>query len=230
MKIFYKILSLTLALALTAFSFSACKGKKEETVNEETKDEAEINARYDELMNNGAEEELLPEDYNPIVNNFTTADFQFTLEDDTLAFNLAENSYAKITPAGASFGFHSETSPADYFEGSFKNAKGVSIKSGKDALIASYKLSDANIFSDDGGNSVFAFATDNNYEYTALSSEDAKKLFEIYQNSITSSQNAGENVMTQYGAYSSVAFVCINCTSDGILNQYEMHRFEKISE
>ncbi len=230
MKLLYKIVCLTLVLSLNIFSFSACKGKDEEIVNDETKNEAEINAKYDELMKQESEEELLPEDYNPILNNFTTVDFQFTLTDDTLAFNLPENSYTKITPAGASFGFHSQTIPADYFEGSFKNAKGVSISSGRDALISSYKLSDVNVFTDESGISAFAFATDGNYEYMTLSSSDAKKIYDIYQRSVSSAQNAGENVMAEYGAYTSVALVCITNTSDGVFMQYEMYRFDKIKE
>ncbi len=228
MKILYKFLCLTLVLALTAFAFSACKGN-EEAVTEEVKNEAEINAKYDEMMKS-EEVELLPEDYNPIVNNFTVADFQFTLEDDTLAFNLPENSYTKITPSGATFGFYTETVPADYFEGSFKTAKGVKIADGKDALVASYKIGDANIFADENGNFIFAFATDGNYEYSALSSADAKGIFDIYTSSVASAEDSGANVMAQYGAYKSVALVCINTTAEGTINLYEMHRFDKSEE
>ena len=63
-----------------------------------------------------------------------------------------------------------------------------------------------------------------------LSSSDAKKIYDIYQRSVSSAQNAGENVMAEYGAYTSVALVCITNTSDGVFMQYEMYRFDKIKE
>ncbi|MBE7050402.1 MAG: hypothetical protein E7394_06470 [Ruminococcaceae bacterium] len=229
MRFFNKVLYVIMLSSLLISFSTSCSKDKKEVVSEEKKNEAEINAKYDELMKQD-EEELLPEDYNPILNNFTTVDFQFTLTDDTLAFNLPENSYTKITPAGASFGFHSQTGPADYFEGNFQTAKGIAVKDGKDALISSYKLSDVNVFTDESGISAFAFATDGNYEYMTLSSSDAKKIYDIYQRSVSSAQNAGENVMAEYGAYTSVALVCVANTPEGEFMQYEMYRFDKIME
>ena len=230
MKFLKKVLCAILVSSLFVSFLTSCSKDKKELVDSTKRNEADINAKYDELMKENSEEELLPEDYNPILNNFTAADFQFTLTDDTLAFNLPENSYTKITPSGAELGFYSETVPADYFEGSFKTAKGIAVTAGKDALTASYKIGDANLYTDETGISFFAFATDGSYEYETFLSQDAKKIYDIYQKSVSSLQNAGENVMVEYDAYSTVALVCITSTPDGEFVQYEMHRFDKTEE
>lgn len=230
MKQIFKIFLFSLLISSSAVFLSACSEKEIATDTGKEKNEAEINEKYEDIINTESGEELLPEDYNPILNNFTTADFQFTLEDDTLAFNLAENSYTKITPKGATFAFHDATLTGDYFEGRFKNAKGISIASTPSELIASYKLGEENFFTDENAVITFAFATDGSYEFSTLSLSDAKRLLEIYNDAVSSSKNPIEMVFGEFGAYSTMALVQITPTSEGTVGEYAMYRFDKTAQ
>ncbi len=189
MKNYLKLAIVFISMLALIVSMCACSGN-EDTVTDNSPSEEEINSRYDEIMNSSGEE-LLPEDYNPIVDNFTTVDFQLTMTDDTTAFNLPENSYAVITSAAAKFNFFDSAVQGETFAGSFKTAKGLSLTNTVDEYLSAYKVGEGSAVAYFDGaypsyNSTieasritFGFASDDGLEFSPISADELQRILKL---------------------------------------------------
>ncbi|MBR2405275.1 MAG: hypothetical protein IKA95_06425 [Clostridia bacterium] len=185
-----KYLKLAAVCFLMLTLMCACS-KNEEVIIDDSPSEEEINSRYDEIMNSSGEE-LLSEDYNPIVDSFTTVDFQLTMTDDTTAFNLPENSYAVITAAATKFKFFDSSLQGETFAGSFKTAKGLSLMNSVAEFLSAYKVEQGGALcrADDGSYSAydgvsfakritFGFASDDGLGFSPIGADELQRILKL---------------------------------------------------
>jgi len=230
-----KLLSLSVCLFLIVSLFASCASKEPDVQKDDGLSEEEINSQYEALVK-GESESLLPEGYNPITDSFTTVDFQFTMTDDTLAFNLPENAYATITPYDASYGFLDPSLPKDRFEGSFKTAKGISLSNTLSEFLASYKLDGKYILCHNGegvyipyeGNDVtgkisFGFSSLDGLAFSPISS-DALLPVLLNRGEKSFSASDKENIL---GANQTVAIIDVVAKDDGVISMFTFTRFDK---
>ncbi len=239
---FKKIISLSACLFLITSFFVSCATEKQKTGDDSGLSEEEINSRYEEIIKNEAEGKV-PEGYNPITDSFTTVDFQLTKTDDTVAFNLPENSFAKVTQSSTSFSFLDTSLPKDSFEGSFKTAKGMSLENTISEFLASYKLDSKDIlakmsdelyipYSDVSENipvSIsFGFSSIDGLAFSTLSSNDLLKALLARGDS----QSATDAVIKEIvGDNQTVAIIDVFPTkNDEIISTFTITRFDRKSE
>ena len=235
MKASEKILSLLVCILLTISLFVSCASKKNEVGEDAGLSEEEINSQYEEYVKD-EKEGLLPEGYNPITDSFTTVDFQFTMTDDTLAFNLPENSFTTITPTSAKYGFLDSSVSGDRFEGSFKTAKGISFSNTVSEFLASYKLDgkyilcyvSEGVYTPFEGNTnakriSFGFSSLDGLAFSPLSSETLLPLL----------LNRGEGAFSDadaqkvLGENQTVAIIDVVPQDDGFMSVFTVTRFDK---
>lgn len=234
-----KTLSLLMSALVICASLVSCSSK--ETAPEETGlSEEEINSRYEEIMNSSGEE-LLPEDYNPITDNFTTVDFQFTMTDDTTAFNLPENSYATITPTAANFSFFDTSVPGESFAGSFKTAKGLSLANTVAEFVAAYNVESGNALSlaadgsyapYDGNATVsrvtFGFASTDGEAFSAIGSSELMRILQLRDPLFTSGSGISQaDIGSIVSEYKTVALVDVAASETGYAGEITISRFDK---
>ncbi len=219
-----KIIACTIALGL-CLSFAACSDNEEPGTAKELTPE-EINSQYAELMSSAEKEtETLPEDYNPIVDSFTSADFQFTTTDDTVAFNLPENSFTKITASGAFFNFINSQNPGETFEGAFKTAKGFSLANTRDEFIASYKLAPEYLYTPSEGVVALGFYSADGFEFSALSQGQVQTVIDMKNASSPTDDIAG----SVPGART-VSIIELSGDEAGTMSEYTIWRFDITTE
>lgn len=190
MKKYLKIAAICVSLFALGVSMCACSDN-EESIIDNSPSEEEINSRYNEIMNSSGEQ-LLSEDYNPIVDSFSTVDFQLTMTDDTTAFNLPENSYAVITPSATNFRFFDSSLQGESFAGSFKTAKGLSLMSPVADFLSAYKVGQGSALchADDGSYSAydgvsfarritFGFASDDGLEFSPIGADEMRRILKL---------------------------------------------------
>ena len=190
MKKYLKLAVVCISMFALVVSMCACSDIEDGIVDNSPSEE-EINNRYDEIMNSSAEE-LLSEDYNPIVDSFTTVDFQLTMTDDTTAFNLPENSYAVITASATNFRFFDSSLQGETFAGSFKTAKGLSLLNSVAEFLSAYKVEQGSAlcYADDGSYSVydgvsfarritFGFASDDGLEFSPIGADEMRRILAL---------------------------------------------------
>ena len=203
------------------FSFAACSDNEESVPGKELSAE-EINSQYEELMSSSEETpETLPEDYNPIVDSFTSVDFQFTTTDDTVAFNIPENSYTRITPSGAIFNFINSENEGETFEGEFKTAKGFSLVNTKDEFIASYKIAPDYLCYPAEGITAFGFFTVDGLNYSVMSPSQVQTVLDM-KNSMADNAEIAASVPDAQ----TVSVIELASDEAGTMSEYTIWRFD----
>jgi len=219
-----KIIACTLAFGM-CISFAACSDNEESAPGKELSAE-EINSRYEELMSSAEEEpETLPEDYNPIVDSFTTVDFQFTATDDTLAFNIPENSFTKITPAGAFFNFINSENAGETFEGDFKTAKGFSLANTRDEFIASYKIAPEYLYTPADGVTALGFYSADGITFSVLYPSQVQTVIDM-----RNAMAANEDIVATVPDAMTVSVIELTADEAGTMSEYAIWRFDIVQE
>ena len=234
MKAYKKLFSL-LVCAAFVISFASCSLKTDKKDANSGPSEEEINSQYDEYVKD-ENANALPEGYNPITDSFTAVDFQLTMTDDTIAFNIPENAFATVTSNAASYGFLNPSLPRDGFEGSFKTAKGISLANSVSEFLASYKLEWRNILckkdeslyvayegSNDALKISFGFSSLDGQDFSPLSSE---ALLPILLNRGASAFSEADEVNV-LGNNQTIAIIDVVPQEDGTMREFTITRFDK---
>lgn len=239
-----KITALSVPVFIIIMSMCSCS-KPETPQNDGALTDEEINSRYEQIINE-AEEELLPEDYNPIVDNFTTVDFQLTMTDDTTAFNLPENSYATITATAAKFSFFDSSARGESFAGSFKTAKGLSLANTVADYLSAYKVDAPNavyhmqgvgypsydsMVDTTAARVTFGFSSNDGQAFSLLGADEIKRILQIRD----PLKESGASVDTQaianiVASYQTVAIIDVTPTENGTLSEVSISRFDNTTQ
>ena len=89
-----------LCIAFMLVSCVSCSDSKQEVKKEPAKNYDEINKKYDEMFAEGNTDKPIGSDVSVLGEDFSMVDFTFTSPDDTVAFNLNDNSFAKMNEGG----------------------------------------------------------------------------------------------------------------------------------
>lgn len=242
MNIIKKTATVSAALCVCAcVAFTGCSETEVAEVNKPLSDE-EINSRYEEIFSSAESVELLPDDYNPIVDNFTTVDFQITDLEDGVAFNLPENSYADITPTATNFNFFDSSVEGETFEGSFKTAKGLSLSNTLAEHAGAYKIDQygAVALLEDSTYADYYYATDavctkitcgfsssDGIEFSAIAPEELRNILSL-RDSASLAGDVSDDIISQIvEGHQTVALVDLYPQADGALSQISISRFDQ---
>lgn len=222
----------TLFIALTlVFTFTSCSNDNEEkqALSSGLSDPKEIETNYDSAI-----EEIKKGEYKKISSgedyfsdNFTLRDFQFSPEDvftdpegnvTKEPVNVRGNEYAIITPQSIIWGPISSESYV-VFEGAAKNdSKDFGFMNTVDDVLDAYNLNTKNVIYSETGSTVFAFVSNDNENFTALTKDDINHAWAARQKS----KNAAEAL-----DYKTVALVSVTGDENGFLSQYEIYYYSK---
>lgn len=241
MDIIKKVVALSASVCVSTAVFGACSKNESTEVKTPLSDE-EINSRYEEIFSGDEEQELLPEDYNPIADEFTTADFQFTDLADEMALNISENSYASIVPGYLEFKFFDQAFEGENFEGSFKTLKGLGLDNTYAEHAAVYKMSaDTAIgVAADGVYYNYApegmftkvtcgYSSTDGISFSSIDSETLLRLLQIRDAAQSSGQGITSDVISQIvETNQTVAFVDLYPNEAGTLNMLTISRFDNV--
>ncbi|MBE7051986.1 MAG: hypothetical protein E7395_05390 [Ruminococcaceae bacterium] len=243
MTIIKKMLYLSCAVAILALSFGGCS-KPEEIVEEGVLSEEEINNRYEEMLNSTEEAAELPEGYNPIVDSFTTVDFQLTDLNNEAAFNLPENSFATITSESTNFRFFDYSIEEQVFDGMFKTAKGLTLTNTVAEFVSAYKAENANIICLAAGEYAafeeaklpefsrisFAFSSDDGLAFSAVSGEELKAVLAVRDPKIQAGDGIdSEAIAAMINTHQTVAIVDVVPDGNGTMSEITISRFDKVT-
>lgn len=243
MNIKNRTVALSASICVCASLFTACSKTELADVKRPLSDE-EINSRYEEILSGAEQVELLDENYNPIVDNFTTVDFQFTDLSDEIAFNLPENSYASITLSSTNFSFFDNSASGESFEGSFKTSKGLGLSNTLAEHAAAYKIDQygAVALLADGTYPDYSpgvictrltcgYSSQDGLEFSALPIEEIRRILAVRD----PAQTAGTGISTDkiseiIGSSRTVALIDLYPNEAGTLNQLTISRFDRVSQ
>lgn len=209
-----KIISLVMVLGI-AVTMCGCSDDESGKKTEQTLDEEKINKEYDEIMSNAEGYNALPEDYNPIVTEFTNTDFQFTWLDNTNAYNLPYNAYTTILPDKAYVNFINSTNEPILFEGTYQNAKGYSFNNTRDEIIASYNVGSDNLYVSENDVCTFGFGSTDGVQYSILSQAEVQTAIQV--------RSSGANLVESLPSYHTIAIIDLSADQSGLLSEYKMY-------
>lgn len=236
-----KITALLCVVMLCMSLFVACsKGGKNNTVISE-KSAEQIDKAYDEAINDGKVDEL-EKTSDFVADSFTTFDFSFRTLDNTVAFNLPEDSFVKLTLTAAYFNFTAPGHEVETFDGEFKTAKGLSISASVQDFADAYKLEPTRTLYLDKVNQRYeyptgwqfverlsaGFATDGKSEdFVQLSSKELQKILRVRDSNAEGMYFDPELINEALPDYQTIVIMDL-CTDDsGALNNVVFYRFDK---
>ena len=233
-----KIVSL-LCAAVLLVSFTSCSKPKPKTENNNKHDE--ISQKYDELFSDSAVDKPIDSGASILGEDFSVVDFTFTSADDTVAFNLENNSFAKLNQGGTYFNFIAPGTEVMTFDPGFKTARGLSLANTAGEFLKKYKIADSNALFIKPDDSVYYNPANGNFSgrltvlygsvdsatYTMLTSDDVQTF--IYQRDAVAdgAYMDPSKIMSVFPDFESLVSVDITADEAGTVSEVAFYKFNR---
>ena len=136
-KIFSVILAIIMCLGVVS-----CSKKDSDKPESESTDE--IASKYDEIANDVMGDKPIDSGVSVFGDGFSLVDFTFTSADDTVAFSLDNNSFAKLCLGGTFFNYISGGQDVTSYDAGFKTARGLGTGNTAKEFLEKYNIPDEN--------------------------------------------------------------------------------------
>lgn len=240
MKNFKKFLSCICAASLCVSLFAACS-EEEVIPSDAGYNEEEILSQYDAIIGSAAGDTPLDSGASVLGENFSQVDFTFTSADDTIAYSLDKNSFAKLTSEGTFFDYIAPGSEVETFEAGFKTARGLSLANTAGEFLSKYGITDSNGIYLNPADSVYyaptagvfagkltaLFASDDSVSYYILPGSEVQKF--LYERDVFTQGDYIDPVVitSKFPEYASVVAVDITADNTGAVSEVSFYRFDK---
>ena len=240
MIIFKKLLCSACVVLMCVSLFVACS--EEETVPSDAGyNEEDILSQYDAIMDNSFLDVPIDSGVSVLGENFSQVDFTFTSADDTIAYSLDKNSFAKLTAGGTYFSYIAPGSEVETFEAGFKTARGLSLANTARDFLSKYGITDSNgiylnpedsvyyapasgVFS---GKLTALFVSDDSETYYILPGSEVQK-FLYERDAFSQGAYIDPGVITaKFPDYTTIVAVDITADNTGAVSEVSFYRFDK---
>ena len=235
-----KIISL-ICVAMLLITFVSCSKAKQDEKSEIEKNHEEINKKYDELFGDVAPDTSIASDVSVLGDEFSMVDFTFTSADDTMAFNLNNNSFAKMNEGGTYYNLIAPGSEVVTYESGYKTARGLTVQNTAGEFINTYKIADENALfvkpQDtvyyNPANGVFSgrltalFASEDSVSYKPLSSDDVQNFIYTRNDISDGTYMDPAKIMSNFSSYQSIVSIDITADESGNVTEFAMYKFDK---
>ena len=228
-----------LCVAVVLLNFAACS--KPEQQKEDKKNHDEINKKYEELLNIGSVDTPIDSSGSVLGEDFSVVDFTFTSADDTVAFNLENNSFAKLNQGGTYFNFIAPGSEVMTFEPGFKTARGLTLQNTAGEFLEKYRIADSNalfVKPDDDvyynpangnftGKLTAVYASTDSVSYSLLSSDDVQRFIYKREAIMSGAYMDPAKMMSEFSDYESIVSLDITADEAGTVSEVAFYKFDK---
>lgn len=237
MKKFISVLCITFMLV----SCVSCSDSKQEVKKEPAKNYDEINKKYDEMFGEGNTDKPIGSDVSVLGEDFSMVDFTFTSPDDTVAFNLNDNSFAKMNEGGTYYNTIAPGGEVMTFESGYKTARGLTVQNTAQEFLNTYKIPDGNALfvkpDDDvyynpangnfNGRLTVLFGSEDSVTYKMLSSDDVQKFIYARNDIVDGAYMDPAKIMNKFSSYKSLVSIDITADEIGNVTEFAMYKFDK---
>ncbi len=236
-----KFHSVFCVICVVFLCFGAVSCSKEPQENPQTPNHEEISSKYDEIAKDIIGDKPIDSGVSVLGNDFSVADFTFTSPDDTIAFSLDKNSFAKLLAGGTFFNYIAPGSEVVTYAAGFKTARGLSLGATTKEFLAKYKIADASALykkPDDSlyynpANGVFSgkltalFASEDSLSYTLLTDDDVQKFLSVRDLKSDGTYMDPKVVTDEFSKYQSIVSMDITADEAGVVSEVAIYKFDK---
>ena len=233
-----KILSVILAVLMCLGAVS-CSKKGEDMPEANNTDE--IASKYDEIANDVMGDKPIDSGVSVFGDGFSLMDFTFTSADDTVAFSLDNNSFAKLCPGGTFFNYISGGQDVTSYDAGFKTARGMTLGNTAKDFMSKYGIPDGNALYKNADEDIFynpvngqftgkatvIYASKDSVSYALLADDDVQKFLSVRELKSDGTYMDPKVITDEFPDYKSIASMDITTDENGVVSEVAIYKFDK---
>lgn len=227
---------LALFMCLGAVSCS-----KKENGNSDVNNTDEISNKYDKIANDVMGDKPIDSGISVFGDGFSLMDFTFTSADDTVAFSLDNNSFAKLCLGGTFFNYISGGHDVISYDAGFKTARGMSLGNTAKEFLSKYNIADGNALYQKIGEDIFynpangqftgkatvVYGSNDSMSYTLLADDDVQKFLSVRELKSDGTYMDPNVITAEFADYKSIASMDITTDENGVVTEVAIYKFDK---
>ena len=233
-----KFLGVILAVIMCMATVSC---SKKGTDKPDAKSTDEIASKYDEIANDVMGDKPIDSGVSVFGDGFSLMDFTFTSDDDTVAFSLDNNSFAKLCLGGTFFNYISGGHDVVSYDAGFKTARGMALGSTEKEFLSKYNIPDENtlykradedIFYNPAnghftGKATVVYASKDSMSYAFLTDDDVQKFLSVRELKSDGTYMDPKVITDEFPDYQSIATMDITTDENGVVTEVAIYKFDR---
>lgn len=223
---------------IALMSFSACSKNDNDDVSLNNED---ISSKYEDIAGNSLSDKPIDSGASVLGAGFSLVDFTFTSADDTVAFSLDNNSFAKMTIGGTFYNYITPGNQVVTYNAGYKTARGMSLANTAQEFLKKYNIADGNALYIKNGESIYynpaglvfsgkltvLFASKDSVSYEILTSKDVQKFLSVRDAQDNKTYMDPSKITSLFADYNSIVSMDITADQDGNVSEFSMYKFDK---